>query len=193
MAKPVTESWLLIKRACRYLQNRRSAGLLFRWQELPTRGGTLVLQTDSDWATCPHTRKSRSGGVIWHGCHCVAFWCKTQDRVARSSGEAELKSSCCGIAELLGMRNISTFLTGQKCSLIHQLDASAAKSMLLRQGCGGLKHLDIRTLWVQEAILAEDIDVQKINRTQNTADALCSPNSEKELQTRMQTLGVVYV
>ena len=151
-----------------------------------------MLQTDSDWATCPRTRKSRSGGAIWHGAHCVAFWCRTQDRIARSSGEAELKSSCCGIAELLGMRNLCQFLTGNPCTLTHQLDASAAKSMMLRQGCGNLKHLDLRSLWVQETVLLEHICVQKIPRTSNIADALCSPNKDEDFHRRMRALSLVF-
>ena len=155
-------------------------------------GGELILQTDSDWATCPRTRKSRSGGAIWHGAHCVAFWCRTQDRIARSSGEAELKSSCCGIAEILGMRNLCQFLTGNQCNLVHQLDASAAKSMMLRQGCGNLKHLDLRSLWVQETIVPEGIRVQKIPREANIADALCSPNRDDDFSKRMCSLALVF-
>ena len=155
------------------------------------KGGALTLQTDSDWATCARTRKSRSGGAIWHGAHCVAFWCRTQDRIARSSAEAELKSSCCGLAELLGMRNLCQFLSGRQCTLTHQLDATAAKSMMLRQGCGNLKHLDLRSLWVQEVILLDNITVQKISRASNIADALCSPNKDEDFHARMKALSLV--
>ena len=36
--------------------------------------------------------------------------------------------------------------------LVHALDASACKSMLLLHGSGGLKHLETKNLWVQEAV-----------------------------------------
>ena len=190
MANPVRGSWASLKRVCGYLQDKRTVSLFFEWQSVPVDERTLILQTDSDWATCPRTRKSRSGGAIWHGAHCVSFWCRTQDRVARSSGEAELKSSCAGLAELLGLRNLLTFLLSGPCKLEHQLDASATKSMLLRQGAGALKHLDLRTLWVQEVVHTENVLITKIPRTSNVADALCSPCRDDSFRTTMGALNL---
>ena len=135
---------------------------------------SLTLVTDSDWATCTATRKSRSGGAIFRGQHCISHWCKTQDRVARSSGEAELKSACKGISELIGLKHVLNFVTGQHVQLEHCIDASATLGMMHRQGCGQLKHLDIRTLWIQEAVVDHKITVTKIPTTENCADALCS-------------------
>ena len=90
------------------------------------------------------------------------------------------------------MRNLCQFLTGNRCTLVHQLDASAAKSMMLRQGCGNLKHLDLRSLWVQETIVLEGIRVQKIPREANIADALCSPNRDEDFSNRMCSLALVF-
>ena len=126
----------------------------YHW-EMPPVG--LLLQTDSDWATCKETRRSKSGGVIFRGTHVIHFWCKMQDRIATSSGVAELKSSCKGYSELLQAFNLAVFLTGVTPRLNHNIDATACRGILLRQGAGTLKHLDIKQLWVQEVARYYDI------------------------------------
>ena len=42
----------------------------------------------------------------------------------------------------------------------HAIDASTCKSILLRRGPGGMKHLDTNQLWVQEAITEKRFRVQ---------------------------------
>ena len=79
------------------------------------------------------------------------------DRIALSSGEAELKASYKCLAELLEIREVLEFLTSTAPRLQLHLDAQATEGMLLRQGAGRLKHLTVRTLWVQSAILDHDI------------------------------------
>ena len=45
-----------------------------------------------------------------------------------------------------------------------QLDAQATEGMLLRQGAGRLKHLTVRTIWVQSALVEHQIKVVKLPR-----------------------------
>ena len=120
--------------------------------------------TDSDWATCPLTRISKSGGTVAKGVHTLHHWCKQQDRVALSSGEAELKACCKALAELLEVNAVMEFMTGCAQTLRLSLDAQATEGMLLRQGRGKLKHLSVRTLWVQQTVVDEQIAVFKIPR-----------------------------
>ena len=102
-------------------------------------------------------------------------WTRTQDRVARSSGEAELKATCCGYDELLGLFELARFLRPGPWTLEHRVDASATYGILHRQGAGSMKHLSIRELCTQQARTEYGIDVQKIARHDNAADALASP------------------
>ena len=90
-----------------------------------------------------------------------------------------------GVAELIHLSNVASFLTGRVLSLFHGIDAPAAKGIMLRHGAGTLKHLDIRQLWVQAAISDYRITITKINRESNLADFLCSPGSESDLRRRL--------
>ena len=148
--------------------------------------------TDSDWATCPETRRSRSGGGVFWGRHCLQHWCKAQDRIARSSGEAEVKACCKAISELLGLRNAIEFLLHKPIRLEMKLDATAAKGIAHRQGAGQLKHLDVRVLWIQECILMDKIQVTKIPREENWADQMCSVPKPRIWWEFMSGMGMTF-
>ena len=50
----------------------------------------ITVYVDTDWAGCFKTRKPTSRGAIIRG-HLLKHWSSTQQTVALSSGEAELK------------------------------------------------------------------------------------------------------
>ena len=64
MAKPNEEGEARIKRVIRYLKGQPGCEWNFVWQRRPTH---LVGYSDSDWAGCPRTRRSTSGGGISMG------------------------------------------------------------------------------------------------------------------------------
>jgi hypothetical protein len=124
----------------------------------------LELWTDSDWAGDVSTRRSCSGGlVLWHGVPLTA-WSKMQNNIALSSGEAELNGAVKAVSEGIGASNLIHELCGEQCRVVLCTDASAWKGILLRQG------------WVQGAIEAHGITVQKVGREVNPADALIDPS-----------------
>ena len=43
--------------------------------------------------------------------------------------------------------------------IVHRVDASACRVIMLRRGCGGLKHIIVKSLWVQEA--AREYSIEK--------------------------------
>ena len=85
MSKPTTGSWMALKRLCRYLVGLPRLIWKYRLQE----DAEVAVYSDTDWAGCPRTRKSTSGGCILVGTHLIKTWSSTQQSVAMSSGEAE--------------------------------------------------------------------------------------------------------
>ena len=61
-------------------------GLTFRRQG---RNSITDVWADIDYAGCPDTRGSTSGGVVMLGSHMVKGWSTTQAVIALSSGEVE--------------------------------------------------------------------------------------------------------
>ena len=111
--------------------------------------------------------------------------------MATSSAEAELKAVCKGVSELIQCCHVAEFLCGERPSLSLGVDAGACRGILMRQGAGALKHLGVRQLWVQEAIVDYKVRVDKIGRDSNLADFLCSPGKEATLETRLTEFGCV--
>ena len=74
-----------MKRLCRYLVGAPRLVYVYEQQEVDA----VEVYTDTDWAGCPLTRKSTSGGCVMLGKHCMKHWSSTQTSISLSSGEAE--------------------------------------------------------------------------------------------------------
>ena len=131
----------------------------------------IDVYTDTDWAGCPKTRKSTSGGAVLLGQHTIKHWASTQASVALSSGEAEFGGVIRGAGQGLGYQALLADL-GVDVPLRIWTDSSAAIGISSRQGLGKLRHLDTQTLWIQQAIRCKRIDLRKVLGTENPADLL---------------------
>ena len=176
-----------LKRVARYLRGNPD---YMQWYPIQEETSTVVLSTDADWATCRETRRSNSGGTVMLGDHLIAAWSRVQPRIASSSGEAELYAGLRGISEMLGfvhmMREFHTPNWGQ---IIHRVDANACRAIMLRRGCGSLKHITVKSLWVQEAVREYLITVEKVSRDAMNAHILASPSTADELQKHLTELN----
>ena len=48
-------------------------------------------------------------------------------------------------------------------------DSSAIQGILARRGCGAIKHLEVKQLWLQEQVRRGKVDVQKSHCTKEDA------------------------
>ena len=51
-------------------------------------------------------------------------------------------------------------------------DASVAKSLAARRGLGGIRHIEVNQLWLQEKVNDGTIEVEKVKGETNRADVL---------------------
>ena len=167
MAKPTEHSWKALKRLCRYLAGLPRLVYVHRKQKVDC----VDIYTDTNWAGCPKTRKSTSGGAVLLGRHTIKHWSSTQTSVALSSGEAEFNGVVRGAGQGLGYQALLSDL-GVDVPLRVWTDSSAAIGICSRQGLGKLRHIDAHMLWIQQAVRSGRVDLRKIDGEKNPADLL---------------------
>ena len=166
MSAPTTSGWAKIKRLARYLVKRPRLVYQFHWQE----SCGIETSVDSDWAGCPKTRKSTSGGMVFRGGHLLKHWASTQKTIALSSGEAELAAIVKGACESMGMRSLCRDLGINAEAIGINTDSSAASGVVRRKGMGRIRHIEVAELWVQDAQKQLEFELRKVKGEDNVSD-----------------------
>ncbi|XP_070026366.1 uncharacterized mitochondrial protein AtMg00810-like [Nicotiana sylvestris] len=96
MHKPKRSHMDAALRVIRYVKNAPGLGLLMPSQQ----SKSLVAFCDSDWASCPQSRKSVTGYLVKFGNSLISWKSKKQNTVSRSSAEVEFRSMASTVAEV---------------------------------------------------------------------------------------------
>ncbi|KAJ4768963.1 Retroelement pol polyprotein-like [Rhynchospora pubera] len=102
MHDPLEDHYAAVLRVVRYLKGNPGQGVLLRADsELQLNG-----YCDSDWASCPTTRRSLTGYFVLLGGSPISWKTKKQPTVSRSSAEAEYRSMANATCELLWLKSL---------------------------------------------------------------------------------------
>ena len=104
-----------------------------------------------------------------YGSHCVKSYSSTQATIALSSAEAEYYGLIKAASVALGMQAMYTDL-GETVDITLFTDASAARGIAMRRGLGKLRHMAVRTLWLQERIAHKELSLCKVKGDVNNSD-----------------------
>ena len=111
-----------LRRLCQYLLAAPRKVYHFEWQR---RGTAVRVYADTDFAGCPLSRRSTSGGCAMRGSHLLKHWSTTQKAITLSSGEAELGGVVKAAGEGLGLQSLLRDL-GEDTTLELCADSAAA-------------------------------------------------------------------
>ncbi|CAH9056104.1 unnamed protein product, partial [Cuscuta epithymum] len=106
MAAPLQEHWKAVKHILRYLSGTITHGIIIKPLPLNTMALPISAYCDADWASDPVDRRSTSGSCIFFGSNIISWWSKKQQKVARSSAEAEYRSLADTAAEVLWVQSL---------------------------------------------------------------------------------------
>ena len=149
----------------------------------------LEVFSDSDWAGSKSTRKSTSSGTMFLDGQVIYTFSRNQKSVALSSGEAEYYAGASAASDSILLKEAIQFLTGRRRQVNLYLDSSAARGIITRQGVGHVKHLQIRTLFLQELHKQGTLSVHPVGTKENTADTGTMPLSGKRIKLLLHWLG----
>ena len=178
MTKPQKMGNLRLARLARYLMGTQMLTLRFDHQEY---GDTVRIPVDSDWAGSEE-RYSTHAGLEFHGGHLVDSWVESADQVrALSSGEAELYGIVDGSARGI-FHKTHVRRNGTKHQYRHRngLDGSDWDVF------SNWRNIQVRWLWIQDAIRDKVVRLRKVSGTENVADMgtkyLDGPTHQRLLQ-----------
>ncbi len=108
--------------------------------------------------------------------------------MATPSGETEYYALTRAAAEALGLQSVARDF-GVNCTVRIWVDPSAAKAMASRAGLGRTRHLEVRFLWVQEAVKSKRLEIRKIKGTANPSDIATKPMAMDDLIRHLSAVG----
>ena len=165
MAAPSEMGVQALKRLGRYLDSHRRLVFEFPFQS----ADKVDVYSDTDWSGCVRTRKSTSGGCLMLGSHFIKSWSATQGAISLSSGEAEFYGVVKAAGIALGYQALLADL-GVELPVRVWIDSSATMGICGRQGLGKLRHVDTKSLWVQQKVRDGSLELRKVRGEANPAD-----------------------
>ena len=198
MSSPKQGEEIKLKKRLRFLRKRPTTTHRHEWQDHP---GELTGCTGSNWAGCKLTRRSTSwGGGRGEGRewgHYVRFASsthnsRTQAGVALSSAEGELNAALKMGCKILGMSQFCSEF-GHTMKTTINGDSSEVKGILACRGCGKVKHLEVKQLWLQEQVRSGKLEFQKISRKNNPSDALTHHYTREEAKKHFKHMGIEFM
>ena len=145
---------------------------------------------DSDWASCPVTRRSTSGIILKLDTNALATWSNMQATVVLSGGEAEFVATHQGVIEALGARFLLREVLRKDFPIIVHTDSTAGIAVSARAGPGRMKRIDLKLLVLQGLTNLRLIQVRKIKTDHNPAAILTKAVDQSTLQRLLNRAGV---
>jgi hypothetical protein len=177
VASPTSASWANLKKLCRYLRGITTAVLELGGTKAAEARGALPATVNEGLVVFT---RSTSGGVTLCNGWLISTWSRTQATVSLSSCEAEFVAISQGLVEGKAVQSLAKEL-GAEMPLTICTDSSSARALSMRRGFGRLKHLEVRSLWVQQEFKEKSFELVKVPTALNLADLLTKAVSPKVL------------
>lgn len=176
-----------------FLKGTRLHALVYTHTPHVPRGVTrLSLYTDSDYAVCRITRRSRTGWVLLMGTNVISYSSTRQKLVTMSSTESELVSMCDGVKDLLGtIQVLRDFIPAELPVPVHVDNQGTIAIGTDEIHNSRTKHIDVRYFFTRELVDDGTVDILYINTNDNPADPLTKLLAYPSYSIGMQRLSLL--
>ncbi|CAL1387373.1 unnamed protein product [Linum trigynum] len=170
MSAPQSSHLLAIMRILRYLSDTQDVGLFFPATGTPD----IEAYAYADYASCMDTRRSTSGWCVKEGSSFISWRCKKQDRVSKSSTEAEYRSMSEVTSELVWLRQLLEELGvvsiyPMRLYVDNTSAIKIATNLVLHDHT---KHIEVHVHYIRQLVAEGHILLSYITSEDQTADLL---------------------
>lgn len=189
MQAPRQGHWDAALRVLRYLKSSPGQGIV-----LPKDNDLqLTAYCDSDWASCPLTRRSITGYLMKLGTAPISWKTKKQTTVSRSSSEAEYRAMAYATSEIIWLRSLLKCLQ-VNCSTptILYCDNQAALHLAANPVFHErTKHIEVDCHFIREYLQTGAIKTDYVPTKQQQADIFTKALGAKQFQELSIKIGVL--
>lgn len=188
MHSPKNEHWQAVKHVLRYLKNVLGQELLLSSKS----DLTVKAYCDSDWQSCPITRKSLTGFYILLG-NSLIFWrTKKQSYVAMSSAESEYRAmamTCCEITWLTKLlKDLSVPVEHVQLFCDNQSALHIARNPVFHERT---KHIEGECHLVRDKVLRKEVVLSYVFTKEQPADIFTKVVCHDQYVKLLSKLGVL--
>ena len=153
-----------------------------------------VLETYSvaDWSSNKSHRRSTSSGIHLVNGAFMYGSSRGQKTISLSSCESELHSLVSAACDGLFLMACLRFVLGEEILHLVYTDSSSARQLASRQGCGRVRHISGKVLWIQEKTNSGELTLRQVGTTWNIADVGTKALPQHRLFVLMNEIGMVY-
>ena len=187
ISNPRQGHWDAALRILRYLKSSPGQGIF-----LPADNPLdLHVYCDSDWASCPMSRRSLTGYLVKLGHAPIAWKTKNQVTVSRSSAEAEYRAMANATSELVWIRNLLMFLglpvAPARLYCDNQAALHIANNPVFHERT---KHIEVDCHFVRERILSGILTPEYLPTHEQLADIFTKALGRRQFHHLLGKLGV---
>lgn len=187
LKEPRQDHWDAALRVLRYLKQSPGQGIFLRPDCL-----SLEAYCDSDWASCPLTRRSITGYFITLGGCPISWKTKKQTTVSRSTAEAEYRAMAATVSELIWLRSLLSCLgvrlTGPtKLFCDNQAALHIAANPVFHERT---KHIEIDCHFVREHIKSGLVTTSHVSTQLQLADVFTKALGRDRFLFLLRKLGI---
>jgi len=189
MQKPTSSHLEALHHLLRYISGTSGQGILLKGLNQLQ----LTAYSDSDWASCPLSRRSVTGYVVLLNHSPISWKSKKQSTVARSSIEAEYRAMAQATAEITWLVGLLTELGVSQLQpvTLHCDNQSAlhiARNPVFHER---MKHVDIDCHFTREKVMEGLIQLTYLPTHSQLADVLIKILPSQQHWTLLHKLGML--
>jgi hypothetical protein len=188
VSNPSFEHYNSALRILKYLKGKQDLAL--SWNREHYSNQELVGYSDSDFAGCTETRRSRSGYIFFYNNCAISWKSKKQCNVTLSTCEAEYYAATEAGKEGIHLSRILFELENGR-TFSDEIEPRPVKLLLDNQSaikvCKNperhemMKHVQVKLQWIRESVLAGHFVIEYVNSKLQVADMMTKPLSKPTL------------